>query len=355
MRGANASGGAMHLTSTPNTLQTELGLAGGATVRRTTGNSNPQTLICCSQYGQSYRNSDPHIGQVVNQVVSAGNNVSLANPTGLYIQMPDFSGYSLPADPNLPSGAQPADCWQVVRGSETVTDPVTGQPFNGNMMLHVAFQIPAAWIAAGVSFTVGDITIELNGVTTPIQYASQLLQTFHVGLFARPLPVTQPSPIACVVNLPNGQQQPQAQPVQMFYQSVWNGYYDNAVNNPTGVAMSLASNSVIIPPQVQQGASNISLVLTCSTLLTGTDGQLPTVTVPEGDITFTLVGGITTVNYAAPGNSYPSDFQLLTLDVSVSATAGLGLRSIVVSNPPQAGSTMPAPLPAPAFLNIVAA
>jgi hypothetical protein len=75
-RGANASGGAMHLTSTPNTLQTELGLAGGATVTRKVGTSNPQKLICCSQYGQSFRNSDPHIGQNVNQIVAAGSKVA---------------------------------------------------------------------------------------------------------------------------------------------------------------------------------------------------------------------------------------------------------------------------------------
>ena len=354
-RGANASGGAMHLTSTPNTLQTELGLAGGATVLRTVGNANPQKLICCSQYGQSYRNSDPHIGQVVNQVVSGDNNVSLANPPGLYIQMPEFSGYALPADPKLPSGAQPSDCWQVVRGSATVQDPVTGQPFNGNMLLHIAVQIPEAWIAAGVSFTVGDITINLNGVPTPIQYASQILETFDIGLFARPLLAKQPAPIECVVNLPVPGQAAQAQPVQMFYQKVWEGYINAPVKNPAGVPMSLASNSVIIPPQVPQGASGLAMALTCSTAVRGPDGQLPTVTVPEGDITFTVVS-MTTVNYAAPGNSYPSDFQLLTLNVAVSPNAVLGLRSIVVNNPSQMGTTPPPPaLPAPAFLNIVAA
>jgi hypothetical protein len=130
-------------------------------------------------------------------VVSGANNVSLANPPGLYIQMPDFSGYTLPADPKLPPAAQPSDCWQIVRGAATVTDPVTGQPFNGNMMFHVTFQLPAAWIEAGVSFTVGDITINLNGVAQPIQFASQILNTFHIGLFARPLPATQAKPIAC--------------------------------------------------------------------------------------------------------------------------------------------------------------
>ena len=61
---------------------------------------------------------------------------------------------------------------------------------------------------------------------------------------------------------------------------------------------------------------------------------------------------MTTVNYAAPGNSYPSDFQLLTLTVSVSATAIPGLRSIVVTNPPQTGTAPPLALPAPAFLNV---
>lgn len=353
-RGANASGGAMHLTSTPNTLQTELQLAGGATVGRTVGNSNPQTLICCSQYGQAYRNSDPHIGQTVNNlVVTKGNNVALANPTGLYIQMPDFGGYALPADPNLPKDAQPGDCWQVVRGSESVTDPVTSQRFNGNMMLHVAFQIPQAWIEARVSFTVGDITIKLNGVPTPIQYASQILETFQIGLFARPLPATQPEPSKCVVNLPANGQPAQAQPTQMFYRAVWEGYYNTQVNTPAGVPMNLASNSVIIPPQVPQGAENVEMVLTCSTAVIGSGGQLPTVTVPEGDITFTVVN-MTTVNYAAPGNSYPSDFQLLALNVTVSPNAVPGLRSIVVTNPPQTGTPPPA-LPAPAFLNIVAA
>jgi hypothetical protein len=353
-RGSNAAGGAMHLTSTPNTLQTELGLAGGATVGRTVGNTNPQTLICCSQYGQSFRNSDPHIGQNVNQVVVSGqNNVSLANPPGLYIQTPDFSGYKLPQDPNLPPGAQPSDCWQVVRGASQVTDPVTGQPFPGNMILHAAFQIPASWIAAGVKFTVGDITINLNGVDQPIQYASQIQATFQIGLFARPLPARQPKPFACIVNLPTNTQAAQAQPVQMFYQSVWNGYYATPVTNPAGVPMSLASNSVIIPPQVPQGAANVAMVLTCSTAVVGAGGELPTLTVPEGDITFKVLS-LSNVTYAAPGNSYPSEFQLLALSVTVAAKAGLGLRSIVLTNPPQPLSPPPLALPAPAFLNVVA-
>ncbi|MCP3143568.1 hypothetical protein [Pyxidicoccus xibeiensis] len=41
----------MHLTSTPNTLQTEMGLAAAATIPRTTGNGNATNLICCALYG----------------------------------------------------------------------------------------------------------------------------------------------------------------------------------------------------------------------------------------------------------------------------------------------------------------
>lgn len=40
---------------------------------------------------------------------------------------------------------------------------------------------PEAWIGAGVSFTVGDITILLKGVPQSIEYASQVLQTFSIS------------------------------------------------------------------------------------------------------------------------------------------------------------------------------
>jgi hypothetical protein len=95
-RSSSTSGGAMHLTSTPNTLQTEIGLAAAATVQRTIGNTDPQALICCAQYGQPGRNSDPHIGQSTNQVVAMGNQITLTNPPGLYIQQPDFNAFTTP-------------------------------------------------------------------------------------------------------------------------------------------------------------------------------------------------------------------------------------------------------------------
>src|SRR5581483_6385847 len=218
------TGGAMHLTATPNTLQTELGLGAGATVQRAQGNTDPQALICCGQYGQNYRNSDPHIGQTINLAVGAGTNISLADPPGLYIQMPSFAQYELPNDPKLPAGATAADCWQIVRGFEKLVDPVTNAPYPGSFILHAAFQIPQAWIDAGVSFTVGDIKI----AGKPIEYGSQAQATLEIALFGRPIPPVAQTPALACVTSPNVITQ--AQPLQIMYQNVWDAYYGTTVN-----------------------------------------------------------------------------------------------------------------------------
>lgn len=350
------SGGAMHLTSTPNTLQTEMGLAAAATVARSDGNWFEQRLICCSQYGQPYRNSDPHIGLIVNQTVNGVGNkpsppttpakIALADPTGLYIQMPDFTQYSLPKDPRLPAGATPADCWHVIRGAETLNDPVTGQDFPGNFILHAVFQIPRSWIEAGVGFTVGDITI--NG--SPIDWGGQIVQTLSIGLFARPISVSEEqTPLPCV-GVPDVSL---AQPLQLMHADVWDAYYNTAVTNPAKAPMNLASNSTLIAPVVGRGARNALMVLTCDTLMLGPRGELPQVGFPSAsgatDIVVRVLGS-GTANYAVPGNSYPSQYTALTLSIDVDPNAQTGLRGVQVTNYGQRpGQT------APAFLNVVPA
>ncbi len=202
---ASFSGGVMHLTSTPNTLQTELGLAGAATVQYQppggTGNSDPQALICCGNYGQEYRHSDPHIGQSVNQVVGGqalGSPalVCLANPVGLYLQMltnPAAFSFGSAIEPaNLPPGAKASDIWQVVRGSATLVDPVTKQNFPGSFVLHAICQIPSAWLAVYPAMTLADV--QINGAT--IKYAGQIANQFEVGLYARPLMTSNTPPNA---------------------------------------------------------------------------------------------------------------------------------------------------------------
>lgn len=361
--GAGATGGAMHLTSTPNTLQTEMALAGGASILRPGGNAVPQKLICCAQYGQAYRNSDPHIGQQVNQVVGGQltgtpSSVALANPTGLYIQVPDLSGFSLPSDARLPTGASAQQCWQIVRGAAQLTDPVTGLPFGeplqgGNFVLHAVFQLPSAWIDAGVQFTVGDI-VDAN--QDKIEWGGQVIQQMFVGLWARPLPASAaPAAQDCVLPPPSGVTPPAtpqapnyAQPLQLFHQAVWAAYYGTHVPNPMDVPIALASNSTMIAPIVRCGQDAVPMSLTC-TVTPGPAGQLPTVDF-GADITVVVTGYQDQVNYAVPGNSYPGECGLLSLLVSVAPDAVLGLRSMFLTNfgdPEQA--------PMPALLNVVPA
>jgi len=348
---AQFSGGAMHLTATPNTLQTELGLGAGATVQRSAGNTDPQALICCGQYGQNFRNSDPHIGQTINLAVGSGTNISLADPPGLYIQMPSFAQYELPTDPKLPKGATAADCWQIVRGFEKLVDPITNAPFPGSFILHAAFQIPQAWIDAGVSFTVGDIKI----AGAPIQYGSQVQSTLEVALFGRPIAPVVPTPkLACVTSPATVTQ---AQPLLILFQNVWDAYYNTPVTTPVGVPMVLASNSSIIPPTLRPGSSNIALALTYAAPTGGTalpPAQWPTVVFTDSDgnadttIIAKVVGFNPNINYAVPGNTYPSQSQLLNLQVSVTAQAPTGVRGVVIV---PAGQTFePTIVPAPAFL-----
>ncbi|WP_370050065.1 MULTISPECIES: hypothetical protein [Salipiger] len=331
-------GGAMHLTSTPNTLQTELGLAGAATVLRNMGNANGTDLICCAQYGQIMRNSDPHIGQISNQIVGFGGGfrVSLADPIGLYIQTPTFTNYVLPDDPNLPEGARAADCWTILRGQETLP----GFPSNFNFLLHVKFEIPQAWRDAGVSFEVGDIAVDGE----PIRYGSQMLPTIQVALFPRAVAADTPqAPQPCVAGL--SAPFAKAQPQQIMYQDLWDGYNATAVPNARGVAMTLASNTIIVAPRIVPGTT-ATLALLGSAFEAA--GALPQVaffregdTSPDAAITVT-VEGLEDVVYAVPGNSEPGPQQLLRLTVDVGADAAPGTRSVSVANAGDAlGETAP--------------
>jgi len=329
-----AGGGAMHLTSTPNTLQTEVGLAGGATIQRTCGNSDPEVLICCAQYGQPYRNSDPQIGRVTNQVVSAGFTVTLADPPGLYIQLPDFSQYQLPV--NAPKGASPADYWTVRRGVLQLND-MYGNPLPGNQILHAVFEVPAEQ-----GFTVGDISI----AGEKIQYGAQVAATFFMQINAVRIPARAPAAQPCVGSPSPGF----PQPLQLFYTALWNAYYtQQAPANPVGFAMSLASNSVIVPPLVEQGRAALEMTIVCAGVQLGPHGELPSVSVDgANDIVATVVSLTDNVTYAVPGNSYPSTSQALAMTVSISPNATLGLRSLTIANNGQAAGAA-----APAFLRVV--
>jgi hypothetical protein len=303
--------GAVHLISSPNTLGAEVYLAAAGTLLRDNPPGTPVTseddLIACSQYGQPGRNSDPHIGATVNGVIRGGGKVvSLENPIGLYIQMPDFSTYQLPPDPKLPAGAQPSDCWQIIRGVETMPG------FAGNFILHARFALPQAWIDAGVQFTVGDISIGGN----PIQFGAQITQTFQIALRGLALATTKPAevPQPCVAANPNALPAPQQ--LQDFN-------------------LAQAGSTSTIPPKVEVGSTTPNIVLFTSKAKQGAK-----VTFPEGGVT-AHVDHFEDLGQGA---------ALLNLTITVEANAQSGDRSLLLTNPD--GTAGPA---APGMLTVIPA
>ena len=340
------TGGAMHLTSTPNTLQTELGLAGGSTPQFQppggTGNSDPQALICCGQYGQEYRHSDPHIGQSVNQVVGgqalgAPYLSCLADPVGLYIQQIDpnvFSfGSRIVVGKNVPSNAKPSDVWQIVRGSANVIDKVTNAAFPGQMILHVACQIPSSWLQMDASLTLADINVNKQ----PIRYAGQVANQMKIGLFARPMTTNATPPkVQCVSTTPN-----LTTPQQCMYTALWDGYYPQQEDAPTGVKMSLASNTTFVVAQLPANGQPQSLVLTSTP---APSVVFVAVLTANGSVDTTIkvdVMKMTAVEYAVPGNSYPGTYTAIYLNVTIPQGTPSGLRGIQITRTRMPAQVMP--------------
>lgn len=331
-----AAGGAMHLTSTPNTLQTEINLASSATVQRSGGPYTEDSLLCCAQYGQLHRNSDPHIGFQVNQTVGAGYTATLTNPPGLYIQAPNFSSYAPPAGHE---GDNVSQFWTVVRGTSSLTDE-WGNQLPGNFILHAKFEVPK-----DKGYTISDITI--NGV--PIKWGGQIIQTITMQIIAMAYPATAPAAGPCV----GSPSTVLAQPLQLFHANVFTAMYGTGVST-VNFPMSLVSNSTLIAPLVEQGNVGAAMVLTCATVTLRPNGELPTVaftldgTTVDTSVTAKVITSFP-VSYAVPGNTYPSGGTALSVVVSVAADAPTGLRGVFVTNPGQAqGAAMPA------LLNVVA-
>ena len=149
--------GAMHLIQVNNTLSAEIELAGGSSVVRVIDGrtlTGALELIECGRYGGPERNSDPHIGDVVNSLTRQKADVTLANPVGLY-----FAGLST-AGWEAPDGSDPGAFWQYLRGRE-------GSP------VRAVYEVPAER-----GFVVGDIRI--NG--RPIEFGAQIADFIQIKL-----------------------------------------------------------------------------------------------------------------------------------------------------------------------------
>lgn len=158
---------AIHLVQINNTLGAEINIAAQATVIRRHGGHDPVTdpveLIDCSGFGARERNSDPHIGDVVNQKARAGCSITLENPIGLYIE-------SLPTPAQhrwrKPDGTVVGNYWkQIERGDQ-------------GHILRAVYEVPPGEMANGNPFVVGDIKIEGD----PIRFGGQVAKAMRIKL-----------------------------------------------------------------------------------------------------------------------------------------------------------------------------
>jgi hypothetical protein len=151
--------GAMHLIQGANTLGAEIELSAAASIVRANNGhqlTGEQELIDCAEYGVGQRNSDPHIGGVVNSVARLKADLALSNPVGLYFKDLSTAGW------NTPDGSDPQSYWTYVRGS--ATNPV-----------RAVYEVPS-----GKGFTVSDITIQGK----PITFAAQITDFISIRLTA---------------------------------------------------------------------------------------------------------------------------------------------------------------------------
>lgn len=299
------SGGAVHLTSPPNNLGAEIGLGAGATILRY-DDDNPQSLICCTPYGQSFRHSDPHIGYTVNQAVRAlGMRVTICDPVGLYIQQPDFGNVQLPPKA-VAAGLTPMDFWHLERGSA----PSLG--------LHAVFRAPAG---SGMTSLAG---IEINGA--PLRWGAQLTTTFEIGLHGVFVPQGDvpdqlyqacPNEESPVPNRPA--------PYQLLALPVMKAHQLHGSDGDSSTAA----------PVVRRGGKLLDMAL----VTTGTRNDTrvsfldpETGKGPAKDIRVTVKQFIENQCYHVPGNTGGGTFNILVLDIEVGDQAPTGQLDLLLGS-----------------------
>ncbi len=281
------SGGAVHLTSPPNNLGAEIGLGAAATLLRFM-DQDPQTLICCTPYGQSFRHSDPHIGFTVNSAVQAlGMRVTIADPVGLYIQEPDFENYELPPDA-VKAGLKPKDFWRLVRG-------VPG------MGLHAVFQAPKGYEHVKLG------GIKING--QPLRWGAQVTQTFQIGLRGTFI-AAGGTPAQTALACPNDESPApnRPSPQQLLPFDVLRAYQQAGTSGVSSTAAPVAKRG--------QTLKDVALVTTGTTAETA-------VVFPAG-ITTKVKTFIQNQRYHVPGNTNAGTFNIFVLDIEVGPDAPLG-------------------------------
>ncbi len=304
------SGGAMHLSSPPNTLSAEIYLAAAATIMRNNiqGVPDPQALICCSQYGQSFRNSNPSIG--AQSYYSAESNlITLADPVGLYLQQPNYDNIKVDGEPDS------SKFFQVTRGFAGKGD----QPAS-DYILQLVFTPPP-----GKKVTVLN---PQSGNWEPFQYAGQIALNMQVTLrIFTEAPGQNPpphTPVSCVTDQPAASLQPwpvQFVPLQLALAS-----------SPTDLPLELPANSTTRCVLTVQGASS------------NTTKQNARVGFDTGNVKAAVVD-YWPQGTPTPGQTSGGGTQAYVIDVTVAAGTPAGSVGVRALNPYEAADPSPADHP----------
>jgi hypothetical protein len=153
-----------HLVQETNTLGAAITLVAEATILREREDGTPvtdrQELIVCGRLGNPFRNSDPQIAEIVNDAATFGDEITLLDPVGLYLDGLQSAGME------TPDGADAAEFWQVERGAS-------------DHAVRASFAVPEER-----DYVVGDIKIDGRPISRGAQVADKV--RVRIGAVVKP-------------------------------------------------------------------------------------------------------------------------------------------------------------------------
>ena len=153
-----------HFVQRSNTLEAAIQLVAEATILRERDDgtlvTDRQELVVCGGLGNPFRNSDPQIAEIVNAAASSGDEITLLDPVGLYLDG------LLSAGIETPDGADAAEFWEVERGSP-------------RHAVRASFAVPEER-----DYVVGDIKVNGNLITRGAQVADKV--RVRIGAVVKP-------------------------------------------------------------------------------------------------------------------------------------------------------------------------
>jgi hypothetical protein len=150
-----------HFIQRSNTLGAAIALVAEATILReredgTLVTDRQELVACAPELGNPFRNSDPQIVEIVNKAATFGDEITLLDPVGLYLDGLQSAGME------TRDGADAAEFWQVERGAP-------------GHAVRASFAVPE-----DRDYVVGDI--EVNGL--PITFGAQVADKVRVRIGA---------------------------------------------------------------------------------------------------------------------------------------------------------------------------